>query len=69
MLLITLLLAFLTSLAGLSMVLGAFLVGRWWGLGVIAALLVAVGLLVRSVMVGSDRGEDTEAIDAPEMVT
>ena len=49
--------------------LAAFLVGRWWGLGVIVALIAAGGLLLRSVVVGSGRDQDPEAIDAPGMVS
>ncbi len=63
---------------GWVLVLAAFLVGRWWGLGVIVALLVAGGLLVRSVVVGSGREApdpkvapptDALPIDAPGVVT
>ncbi|HUI02008.1 MAG TPA: NADH-quinone oxidoreductase subunit NuoH [Acidimicrobiales bacterium] len=45
---------------GWVLVLAAFLVGRWWGVGVIVALAVAGSLLVRSVAVGSGRGEERE---------
>ena len=54
---------------GWVLVLAAFLVNRWWGLGVIVALLGAGGLLVRSVVVGSGTDAGSEAIEAPEVVT
>jgi NADH-quinone oxidoreductase subunit H len=50
---------------GWVLVLAAFLVGRWWGLGVIAALFVAAGLLIRSVLVGSEREDEAEVADVP----
>jgi NADH-quinone oxidoreductase subunit H len=53
---------------GWVLVLAAFLVGRWWGVGVIVALLVAGGLLLRSVIVGTGRGEAPEPIAAPEVI-
>jgi NADH-quinone oxidoreductase subunit H len=46
---------------GWVLVLAAFLVSRWWGFGVIVALFVMGGLLVRSIMVGA---ESTASIDA-----
>jgi len=54
---------------GWVLVLAAFLVGRWWGLGVIVALFLAGGLLLRSVIVGTGKDDDPETIDAPGMVT
>ena len=42
---------------GWVLVLAAFLVGRWWGVGVIVALIAAAGLLLRSVLVGSGRDD------------
>jgi NADH-quinone oxidoreductase subunit H len=45
------------SLAWVLVVAGV-LVGRWWGIGVILSLAVAGGLLLRSVRVGSLRGEE-----------
>ena len=54
---------------GWVLVLAAFLVNRWWGLGVFVALLGAGGLLVRSVVVGSGTDAGSEAIEAPEVVT
>ena len=50
---------------GWVLVLAAFLVGRWWGLGVIVALLAAAGLLLRSVVVGSERDDEAEVFDVP----
>jgi NADH-quinone oxidoreductase subunit H len=50
---------------GWVLVLAAFLVGRWWGVGVILALFAAAGLLYRSVIVGSERDEVIEAPGAP----
>jgi len=50
---------------GWVLVLAAFLIGRWWGIGVLAALVVAGGLLVRSVMVGSAR-EVADAFEVPD---
>jgi NADH-quinone oxidoreductase subunit H len=38
---------------GWVLVLAAFLVGRWWGLGVIVALFVVGGLLLRAIVVGT----------------
>ncbi|HUY21355.1 MAG TPA: NADH-quinone oxidoreductase subunit NuoH [Acidimicrobiales bacterium] len=54
---------------GWVLVLAAFLVGRWWGVGVIVALVVAGGLLLRSIVVGAGAGGTTEEIDAPEVVS
>jgi NADH-quinone oxidoreductase subunit H len=54
---------------GWVLVLAAFLVGRWWGLGVIVALFLAGGLLLRSVIVGADKDDELEPIDAPGVVT
>ena len=53
---------------GWVLVLAAFLIGRWWGLGVIVALLVAGGLLMRSIVVGAGDGDTPEGVDAPEVV-
>jgi len=53
---------------GWVLVLAAFLIGRWWGLGVIVALLVAGGLLMRSIVVGAGDGGAPEGADAPEVV-
>jgi NADH-quinone oxidoreductase subunit H len=50
---------------GWVLVLAAFLVGRWWGLGVIVALILAGGLLVRSVLVGTQRDDAGEVFDVP----
>jgi hypothetical protein len=56
---------------GWVLVMAAFLVGRWWGIGVIVALIGAGGLLLRSVMVGSRRDRvaelDMPGIDAPRI--
>ncbi|MGA2521049.1 MAG: NADH-quinone oxidoreductase subunit NuoH [Acidimicrobiales bacterium] len=46
---------------GWVLLLAAFLVGRWWGLGVVAALLVGFGLLLRSIVVGTDPERSGEA--------
>jgi NADH-quinone oxidoreductase subunit H len=46
---------------GWVLVVAAFLIGRWWGLGVIVALLAAAGLLLRSIFVGSTPERDTES--------
>ncbi len=40
-----------------ALVVAAAIVGRWWFIGVIAALLLGGGLLARSLRVGSTRGE------------
>ena len=45
------------SLAWVLVVAGV-LVGRWWGVGVILALVLAGGLLLRSIRVGTLRNED-----------
>ncbi|HXQ89905.1 MAG TPA: NADH-quinone oxidoreductase subunit NuoH [Acidimicrobiales bacterium] len=42
---------------GWVLIVAAVLVGRWWGVGVIVALLVAGGLLLRSIYVGAERDE------------
>ena len=40
-----------------TLVVAAVLVGSWWGVGIIAALVVAAGLLIRAVRVGVIRRE------------
>jgi uncharacterized membrane protein (UPF0136 family) len=40
---------------GWTLVVAAFLVGGWWGVGIIVALFASAGLLVRSVRVGTTR--------------
>jgi NADH-quinone oxidoreductase subunit H len=52
---------------GWVLVLAAFLVGRWWGVGVTVALIAAAGLLLRSVLVGSERDDGAEALDVPDI--
>jgi NADH-quinone oxidoreductase subunit H len=63
---------------GWVLVLAAFLVGRWWGVGVLAVLVAAGGLLLRSVVVGSGRdaaevfdvpGDDLATVEPPEPPT
>ena len=44
---------------GWTLVVAAVMVGHWWGVGVVAALAVGGGLLVRSIVVGSKREEAT----------
>jgi len=46
---------------GWVLVLAAFLVSRWWGFGVIAALFVVGGLLVRSIVVGAEVADSIDA--------
>ena len=41
-----------------TLVVAAVLVGSWWGVGIIAALVVAAGLLIRAVRVGVIRREE-----------
>ena len=48
---------------GWVLIVAAVLVGRWWGVGVIVALLVAGGLLLRSIYVGAERDEERVAFD------
>ncbi|MHB8593550.1 MAG: NADH-quinone oxidoreductase subunit NuoH [Acidimicrobiales bacterium] len=48
------------SLAGVRVVAGV-LVGRWWGVGIIVALVLFGGVLIRSIRVGALRNEDAEA--------
>jgi NADH-quinone oxidoreductase subunit H len=50
---------------GWTLIVAAVIVGRWWGIGVIAALIVAAGLLLRTIYVGSERDESGAAIEAP----
>ncbi|HTZ09147.1 MAG TPA: NADH-quinone oxidoreductase subunit NuoH [Acidimicrobiales bacterium] len=54
---------------GWVLVLAAFLVGRWWGLGVIVALLAVSGLLFRAVWVGSgvDEAEEFDVGEPPTL--
>jgi len=51
---------------GWVLIIAAVAVGRWWGIGVIAALIVGLGLLLRSLYVGAGRDETTGAVDLPE---
>ena len=50
---------------GWVLIIAAVTLGRWWGIGVIAGLLVGFGLLLRSLYVGSGREEAAGAIDTP----
>ena len=50
---------------GWVLIIAAVAVGRWWGIGVIAGLLVGFGLLLRSLYVGADRDEAAGAVEAP----
>ena len=52
---------------GWVLVLAAFLVGRWWGVGVIVALGLAGTMLVRSIMVGTGRDEERAALSGGEV--
>src|SRR5580692_2297670 len=49
---------------GWVLLVGAVLIGGWWGAGVFLGLAVAVGLLVRAVMVGQDRDSNTGGMSA-----
>jgi NADH-quinone oxidoreductase subunit H len=51
---------------GWVLIIAAVTVGRWWGIAVIAALLVGLGLLLRSIYVGAGRDESGGAVEAPE---
>jgi NADH-quinone oxidoreductase subunit H len=52
---------------GWVLIIAAVMLGRWWGIGVIAALLVGLGLLLRSLYVGSGRDE-VEGAEFPQGV-
>jgi NADH-quinone oxidoreductase subunit H len=53
---------------GWVLIIAAVMVGRWWGVGVIAALVVGGGFLVRSIYVGAGRGSQLEEAVGPRGV-
>jgi NADH-quinone oxidoreductase subunit H len=53
---------------GWVLIIAAVTLGRWWGIGVIAALLVGLGLLLRSLYVGSGRDELEGVVEFPRGV-
>jgi NADH-quinone oxidoreductase subunit H len=50
---------------GWVLIIAAVTLGRWWGIGVIAGLIVGLGLLLRSLYVGAERDEAGGGIDVP----
>jgi NADH-quinone oxidoreductase subunit H len=53
---------------GWVLIIAAVMVGRWWGVGVIAALVVGGGFLVRTIYVGAGRGSELEEAVGPRGV-
>ena len=54
---------------GWTLVVAAAMVGVWWSLGVVAALVVGGAVLLRAVHVGGERGDSTvEAVVRPDDV-
>jgi NADH-quinone oxidoreductase subunit H len=49
---------------GWVLLVAAVLIGGWWGAGVFLGLAVAVGLLVRAVLVGQERDSNTGELSA-----
>ena len=53
---------------GWTLIVAGILVGRWWGVGIIVALFVATGLLLRAIYVGSSRQQSADGPRRPPPV-
>jgi NADH-quinone oxidoreductase subunit H len=54
---------------GWVLLVAAFVVGGWWGIGIFLGMAVAFGFLVRAVIVGRARNSDTGTVAGMEVVS